>query len=50
VRFTEVFANLKRGGFTQGPLLVECLARGDTPAKITAEAKRARLFLEALVS
>ena len=48
VRFREVFARLKKGGFTRGPLIVECLARGDTPASITAEAKKACAFLEDL--
>ena len=37
---------LKQGGFTRGPLIVECLDRGDTLAKITAEAKKARRFVE----
>jgi sugar phosphate isomerase/epimerase len=50
VNFAKVFANLKQGGFTRGPLVVECLARGDTPAKITAEAKQARRFVEGLLS
>jgi hypothetical protein len=27
-------------------MIVECLARGDTPSEITAEAKKARRFLE----
>lgn len=49
VDFAKVFANLKRGGFNRGPLVVECLARADTPQKITAEAKQALRFLEALV-
>ncbi len=48
VNFREVLARLRKGGFTRGPLIVECLTRGDTPAKITAEAKQARLFLEEL--
>jgi sugar phosphate isomerase/epimerase len=48
VNFRKVFARLKQGGFTRGPLIVECLARGDTPAQITAAAKQARLFLEEL--
>jgi sugar phosphate isomerase/epimerase len=49
VNFKKVLANLKRGGFVRGPLIIECLARGDTPAKATAEAKRARRFLEELI-
>jgi sugar phosphate isomerase/epimerase len=49
VNFPKVLANLRTGGFTQGPLVVECLAHGDTPAAITAEAKRARLYLERVI-
>ena len=45
VNFREVLARLKRGGFTSGPLVIECLDRGDTPAAITAEARKAREFL-----
>ena len=48
VRFAELFAKLKKGGFTAGPLVVECTARGDA-ATVTAEARKARLFLETLV-
>jgi sugar phosphate isomerase/epimerase len=47
VKFREVFARLKQGGFTRGPLIVECLERGDL-AHLTAEAKKARQFLETL--
>ncbi len=47
VNFREVFARLKKGGFTRGPLVIECLEQGDL-AKVTAEAKKARLFLEEL--
>lgn len=47
VNFREVLARLKQGGFTCGPLIVECLGRGDA-AHITAEAKKARQFLEQL--
>ena len=47
VNFPEVFARLKKGGFTHGPLIVECLEVGEV-AKITAEAKKTRLFLEEL--
>lgn len=49
VQFREVLARLRQGGFTRGPLVIECLARGETPARITAEARRARRFLEDLV-
>ncbi len=47
VDFSAVLSRLHRGGFTRGPLIVECLARGDAPA-VTAEAKKARRFLEQL--
>jgi len=47
VNFRGVFERLKRGGFTRGPLIVECLARG-TAAQITEEARKARMFLEEL--
>ena len=49
VNFAKVFGNLKKGGFTRGPLIVECLERGDA-AKVTAEAKKARQFLERLTN
>jgi sugar phosphate isomerase/epimerase len=47
VNFKAVMANLKKGGFTRGPLIVECLEKGDLPA-LAAEAKKARVFLEKL--
>lgn len=47
VNFKVVMANLKKGGFTGGPLIVECLEKGDLPA-LAAEAKKARVFLEEL--
>ena len=47
VNFKAVMANLKKGGFTSGPLIVECLEKGDLPA-LAAEAKKARVFLEEL--
>lgn len=47
VDFPAVFARLKQGGFTRGPLVVECLARGSLQT-VQAEAKKARLFLERL--
>jgi len=49
VNFNEVFANLRKGGFARGPVLIECLARGESPAGITAEATRARKFLQSLL-
>lgn len=49
VDFRRVLARLKRGGFTHGPLIVECLARGEL-AFVTAEARKARMFLEQLTA
>ena len=48
VDFARVIERLKAGGFTGGPLIVECLARGDL-AHTLAEAKKARAFVEHLV-
>ncbi len=45
VDFRAVMAKLKKGGFTRGPLVVECLDISD-PAKIVDEARKARLFVE----
>jgi len=45
VDFPAVLARLKKGGFTGGPLVVECLKPGDLKETL-AEAKKARLFLE----
>jgi sugar phosphate isomerase/epimerase len=47
VDFPAVFARLKKGGFTHGPLIVECLEHG-TLESVKAAAKKARQFLEAL--
>ena len=47
VNFRKVLARLKQGGFARGPLVVECLERGDA-AKVTIEARKARQFLEEL--
>jgi hypothetical protein len=47
VDFPAVLARLKKGGFTRGPLIVECLERGDLK-KTLAEAGKARRFLEEL--
>ena len=47
VDFPAVLARLKQGGFTGGPLVVECLEPGDLEHTL-AEAKKARLFLEGL--
>jgi sugar phosphate isomerase/epimerase len=48
VNFREVLARAKRGGFTKGPLIVECLEPGD-PARVTAEAKTALRFVQQLM-
>ena len=48
VNFPKVLAALKKGGFTKGPLVIETLKKGDA-AQVTAEAKRAREFVESLV-
>lgn len=48
VNFSKVLAALKAGGFSKGPLVVECVRKGDLAA-VTAEARKARIFLEELV-
>lgn len=48
VDFPRVLARLKQGGFTRGPLVVECVARG-AGRNVTDEARQARRFLETLV-
>ena len=48
VDFPKLMARLRQGGFTHGPLAIECLAPGD-PAHTLAEAKKARRFVEELV-
>ena len=45
VDFPAVFGELKQGGFN-GPVMVECCARGITPAETTANARKNREFLE----
>jgi len=47
VDFPAVLARLKKGGFTQGPLIVECLDRGDAEQTLV-QARKARMFLEEL--
>jgi sugar phosphate isomerase/epimerase len=49
VDFPKVFSRLKRGGFTGGPLLIECLERGELKA-VTSSAARALKFLEELTA
>ncbi len=48
VDFRAVFAALKKGGFTSGPLMIETLTPGDLP-HLLAEAKKTRRFVEALI-
>ncbi len=47
VNFHAVFSELKKGGFN-GPVMVECCAKGDTAEETTAGARRNREFLEKL--
>jgi len=47
VNFPKVMSRLEQGGFTHGPLVVECLDHGDL-AHVNAEAVKARGFLETL--
>lgn len=49
VDFRAVLAHLKKGGFTGGPLIVECLEPGDLEHTL-AQAKKARQFLEELTA
>lgn len=49
VKFPPVMKNLHRGGFVGGPVIIECLARLDSAAKITAEAKRAHSFVSGML-
>jgi sugar phosphate isomerase/epimerase len=48
VDFARVLRRLARGGFTSGPLIVECLDRGDA-RHVTAEASKALRFLKGLL-
>ncbi len=48
VDFKRVLARLQKGGFTHGPLVVECLARGDAK-QITSEAKKALRLLRGVI-
>jgi sugar phosphate isomerase/epimerase len=49
VDFPKLLAELHRGGFTHGPLLIESLTPGDLNQTL-AEAKKAKQFVEQLVS
>jgi sugar phosphate isomerase/epimerase len=48
VNFPGVMGRLAKGGFTSGPLVIECLSPGDLKALIQ-EATKARQFVEQLV-
>ncbi|MCL4177059.1 MAG: sugar phosphate isomerase/epimerase [Verrucomicrobia bacterium] len=47
VDFPKVLAALRQGGFTHGPMLVECLARGDATT-VTLQARKTLRYLQAL--
>jgi len=47
VDFPAVFARLQKGGFTHGPLVIECLDPGDVERTII-QARKTRFFLEEL--
>jgi len=49
VNFRGVLSLLRKGGFRSGPVLVECLAKCDTPAAVTLEAIKSRKFLQGLL-
>ena len=49
VDFPAVMARIKKGGFLNGPLVIECLAPGDGSA-LQEEARKARRFVEDLVA
>lgn len=49
VDFAKVLGRLRRGGFTRGPLVIECLSTGDRP-HLLAQAKKARGFVEQLIA
>lgn len=48
VDFPKVMERLKAGGFTSGPLIIECLTPGEPP-QLLEEAKKAKAFVEQLV-
>jgi sugar phosphate isomerase/epimerase len=49
VNFHELLVRTRKGGFSGGPLIVECVDPGEGPA-IAAEARKARLFLERITA
>ena len=48
IDFAAVMKQLRKGGFTHGPLAIECLAPG-SPEKTLKEARKARQFVEDLI-
>ena len=50
VDFPKVLATLRKGGFTSGHLVIECITRAnpDDPKALFEEAKKARIFVEEL--
>ena len=49
VNFPALLARLQRGGFTRGPLVVECLNQGEI-TYINTEARKAKKYLEEIMS
>jgi sugar phosphate isomerase/epimerase len=49
VNFPKVWARLRQGGWTGGPLVVECLTPGDR-SHLVKQARQVRLFLEEMIS
>lgn len=49
VNFPKLLERLGQGGFTSGPLIIECLNPGEVPY-INAEARKAREFLEKITA
>lgn len=49
VQWLPLMQRLRQGGFTSGPLVVECLTPGE-PKALLEEAKKARRFVEDLVA
>lgn len=49
VDFPNLFEEMKRGGFTSGPLIIECLNLGEI-SYITAEAEKAKEYLESILA
>jgi sugar phosphate isomerase/epimerase len=50
VKFDRVMAELKKGGFNSGPLVVETLGPIEDPKQKIAEAKKTREFVERMVA